>query len=164
MPMTIDPFEPEPLTEAETVEATDNAGLVIDDLCRRWAAWSRTRRFMGPPPIAPGILGKLTRRGTGTRRGGPPDVVLSAELQALNFAIAAQPDDTSRKVFELHYVHSVSDIKLAADVLGISRATWYRYLADFRVRVYAAHKRILEANQAALDAMPSAGDVIGRSD
>lgn len=164
MPMTIDPFEPDPLTESEAFEATDNTGLVIDDLCRRWAAWSRSRRFLGPPPIAPGILGKLTKRGTGARRGGPPDVTLSAELQALNLAIAAQPEDTQRKVFELHYVHCVSDIKLAADVLGISRATWYRYLAEFRVRIYAAHKRILEVNEAALDAMPSARDMDSRSE
>lgn len=157
MPMTsdipIDPFEPE--TEAERVEATDNTGAVIDDLCRRWAAWSRTRRFFGPPPIAPGILGKLTRKGTGARRGGPPDAALSAELAALNLAIAAQPEDVSRKVFVLTYVHCVSDIKLAADALGISRATWYRYLADFRVRIYAAHQRILAENEAAREALPS---------
>ena len=159
MPMTsdipIDPFEP--MTEAERLEAEGQTGAVIDDLCRRWAAWSRSRRFLGPPPIAAGILGKLTKRGTGARRGGPPDVTLSAELQALNLAIAAQPKDTTRKVFELHYVHCVSDIKLAADTLGISRATWYRYLADFRVRAYIGHKQILEANRLAAEAMPHAG-------
>jgi len=155
MPMSNDiPFDPfEPETEAERVEAKDNTGAVIDDMCRRWAAWSRTRRFFGPPPIPPGILGKLTKKGA--LRGGPPDAALSAELSALNLAIAAQPDDVSRKVFELHYVHCVSDIKLAADTLGISRSTWYRYLADFRVRAYAAHQRILAENEAARAALLS---------
>ncbi len=157
MPMTNDvPFDTfEPETKAEHVGAKDNTVAVIDDMCRRWAAWSRTRWFFGPPPIPPGILGKLTKKGTGARRGGPPDAALSAELSALNLAIAAQPDDVSRKVFELHYVHCVSDIKLAADALGISRPTWYRYLADFRVRAYAAHQRILAENEAARAALPS---------
>lgn len=146
--------EPRTLEEAFGEQPEEN-GLEADDMCRRWAAWSRTRRYIGPPPIGAGILGKLTKKGTGTSRGGPPDVLLSAELQALNLAIAAQPNDTARQVFELHYVHSVANIKQAADVLGISRATWYRYLADFRSRIYAAHARILAENEVAREALPS---------
>lgn len=155
MTTTIPEDEPRTLEEAFG-EQPEEHGLEADDMCRRWAAWSRTRRYIGPPPIGAGILGKLTKKGTGTSRGGPPDVLLSAELQAFNLAVAAQPQDTSRKVFELHYLHCVSDIKVAAEALSISRATWYRYLADFRVRVYAGHRQILAANQKALEELPSA--------
>lgn len=141
-------------------ERLDISGMEMDDLCWRWAAWSRSRRFLGPPPIAPGILGKLTSKGTGARRGGPPDTRLSAELHAMNLAIAAQPKDVSRRVFELHYVHAVGNVKSAADLLGISRSAWYRHLGDFRQRAWIAHRQIMEANRAALDALPSAEDLV----
>lgn len=149
--------EPRTIEEAFGEEPEANA-LEADDLCRRWAAWTRTRRFFGPPPIAPGILGKLTKKGTGARRGGPPDVKLSAELQALNLAIAAQPMDNARKVFVLTYVHEVSPIKLAADALGISSRTWYRHLQEFRQTVYGAHARILAENEQAAAELPSMRD------
>jgi len=139
-------------------EAPDEVGLVADDLCRRWAAWNRTRRYIGPPPLAAGILGKLTAKGTGARRGGIPDVALSAELSAVNLAIAAQPMDTARKVFILTYVHEVSPVKTAADALGISARTWYRYLQEFRTAVYSAHQRILDENLSARESLPSATD------
>lgn len=135
-------------------EKLDVDGMAIDDLCWRWAAWSRTRKLFGPPPIAPGILGKLTKRGT-SRRGGPPDAALSPELAALNRAIAGQPEDIARRVFMLHYVHQVGHVKLAAEALGISRATWYRLLGDFRRTIHAAHQLILAENLAARDALPS---------
>ena len=149
--------EPRTLEEAFG-EAPEPNALEADDLCRRWAAWTRTRRFFGPPPIAPGILGKLTKKGTGARRSGPPDVKLSAELQALNLAIAAQPMDNARKVFVLTYVHEVSPIKLAADALGISSRTWYRHLQEFRQTVYSGHARILAENEAAAAELPSVRD------
>lgn len=149
--------EPTTLEEAFG-EVPEPNGLEADDMCRRWAAWTRTRRFAGPPPIAMGILGKLTKKGTGARRGGPPDVLLSAELRALNLAIAAQPMDAARKVFILTYVHEVSPIKLAADALGISSRTWYRHLQEFRSTVYAAHARILAENLQAREELPSTAD------
>ena len=154
----------EPSTLAELFgeeEPRDEGGLVADDLCRRWAAWSRTRKFIGPPPLAAGILGKLTAKGTGARRGGVPDVALSAELSALNLAIAAQPMDTARKVFVLTYVHEVSPVKAAAEALGISSRTWYRHLQEFRSTVYAAHARILAENMDARQALPSAPEAAG---
>lgn len=155
MMMTTTPDD-EPTTLEEAFgEAPEEQGLEADDMCRRWAAWTRTRRYFGPPPIAPGILGKLTKKGTGTRRGGPPDVIMSAELQALNLAIAAQPMDTARKVFILTYVHEVSPVKAAADALGISRMTWYRHLKEFRSAVYIAHKSILSENLSARDGLAS---------
>lgn len=154
--MTTTTPEEEPRTLEEAFgERPEENGLEADDMCRRWAAWSRTRRYIGPPPIGAGILGKLTKKGTGTSRGGPPDVLLSAELQAFNLAVAAQPMDTARKVFMLHYVHGATPVKLAADALGISSRTWYRYLQEFRATVYAAHARILAENEAAREALPS---------
>jgi len=144
------------VSEEIDLDKLDVQGMAIDDLCRNWAAWCRTRRFFGPPPLAPGILGKLTAKGTGARRGGPPDAVLSPELSALNLAIAAQPMDTARKVFELHYVHQASPVKTAADALGISRKTWYRMLEEFRTTIHAAHERIMAENLAAREALPSA--------
>ncbi len=142
----------------EEDEKLDVEAMAIDDLCWRWASWSRTRKLFGPPPIAPGILGKLTRKGTGARRGGPPDAVLSPELAALNLAIAQQPRDTARVVFEMHYVHQVGPVKLAAEALGISRATWYRLLGEFRTTIHAAHQVILAENIAAREELPSAPD------
>jgi hypothetical protein len=120
----------------------------MDAMCRQWASWGRTRRFFGPPPLDAGILGKLTRKGTGKPSTGGPDAALSPEMSALNLAIAAQPMDAPRTVFELHYLHQVRNIKIAAAHIGISRATWYRYLADFRAHVYAASHRILAENLA----------------
>lgn len=160
MMMTTAPEEPTTLAALfGDEEEGDKAELAVDDICRRWAAWSRTRRYIGPPPLAAGILGKLTAKGTGARRGGIPDVALSAELSALNLAIAAQPMDSARKVFVLHYVHQVSPVKTAADALGISQRTWYRHLQEFRTTVYAAHQRILAENLAQRDALPSAPDL-----
>lgn len=141
-----------------TIEADDEKldvdAMAIDDLCWRWAAWSRTRKLFGPPPIPPGILGKLTKKGT-SRRGGPPDAILSPEMLALNGAISAQPHDVARQVFMLHYVHQVGPVKLAAELLGISRATWYRLLGEFRRTIHAEHQVILAQNMAARDALPS---------
>lgn len=132
----------------EAGDTIDTSNAHIDALCRDWAAWCRTRRYWGPPPLPAGVLGKLTKKGTGRRSTGGPDAALRPELSALNLAIAAQPYDTARRVFELHYLYTVSNIKAAAGQLGISRATWYRQLADFRVTVYAAHHRVLAANLA----------------
>ena len=85
MMMTTAPEEPTTLAALfGDEEEGDKAELAVDDICRRWAAWNRTRRYIGPPPLAAGILGKLTAKGTGARRGGIPDVALSAELSALN--------------------------------------------------------------------------------
>lgn len=129
----------------------------IDALCNDWVAWARTRRYFGPPPLAAGVLGKLTKKG-GPRRPGGPDARCSAEMSAFNAAIAAQPHDIERTVFLLHYVYAVDSIKAAAPAIGISRATWYRHLNEFTQRVYAAHLRILADNIAARDALPHYAD------
>lgn len=143
--------------DEEAGDPIDASNAHIDALCRQWATWCRTRRYFGPPPLPAGILGKLTKKGTGRKSTVGPDAALSAELSALNLAIAAQPYDTARRVFELHYLYTVGNIKAAAAQLGISRATWYRQLADFRATVYAAHHRILAANLAEAGQLASSG-------
>lgn len=151
--------------EAAVAEAErlDLDSMAIDDLCWRWAAWTRSRKLFGPPPIPPGVLGKLTKRTTDGKRRGPPDAKLSAELHAFNLAVAAQPTGTPRKVFELHYLHGIVHVKAAADALGISRPTYYRHLKAFREAAYAAHAGILAANEAAAAALPSAPEPGGVS-
>lgn len=127
----------------------------MDELSYRWAAWCRSRRFYAPPPLGPGVLGKLTKKTRPARPGGP-NAACSAELAALHLAITAQPKDNARAVFELHYLHAVANVKAAAAELGISRGHWYRLLTEFRARVYQAHHRILADNLAAVDALPHA--------
>jgi hypothetical protein len=144
---------PESDPDDDAADQHDASTAHIDDLCNRWAAWCRTRRYYGPPPLGAGVLGKLTAKGNRRSKGGP-NAMNSAELSALNLAIAAQPYDTARRVFELHYLYAVSNIKTAATELGISRGHWYRLLHDFRARVFSAHHRILAANLAAADALP----------
>jgi hypothetical protein len=125
----------------------------IDDLCWAWAAWTRSRRLYGPPPIGAGTLGKLTAKGRGRPSDGP-NAANSAELSALHLAIIGQPEDKARLVFELHYLHGVANIKATAQAIGVSRAAWYRHLKDFRTRVNATGQRILAENLAAGDQLP----------
>jgi hypothetical protein len=139
--------------DEEAGDVRDASQDHMDAMCLQWAAWGRSRRFFGPPPLPAGVLGKLTRKSSGKPSTGGPDAPLSPEMSALNLAIAAQPMDGPRTVFELHYLHQVRNIKLAASQIGISRATWYRYLADFRAHVYAASHRILAENLAQAQAI-----------
>lgn len=119
----------------------------LDALCDAWAHWCRTRRFYGPAPMNASVLGKLSGKSQAPREPGGPDAPCSAELAALHLAVIAQPREAlDRKVFELHYLWSVRNIKAAAAQLGISRQHWYRLLGDFRRRVYAASLAILQAN------------------
>ncbi len=142
------PAAPGPQTtpDEEAGDTLDETTAHIDAMCRDWAAWCRTRRYFGPPPLGAGVLGKLTKKGTGRSKSGGPDAKLSPELAALNTAVVAQPYETPRTVFELHYLHNVANVKQAAAAIGISRATWYRQLRDFRLLVYRAHHRILVDN------------------
>lgn len=124
----------------------------IDALCLRWAAWVNSRRFYGPPPIAAGILGKLASKSPMGR--GAPDAECAPELPALHLAIAGQPKDTARAVFEAHYLQPPKSVKAAAATLRISRSHWYVLLRQFRERVYSAHLQILADNLAAAQALP----------
>ncbi|MFM2053609.1 MAG: hypothetical protein RL456_1646 [Pseudomonadota bacterium] len=147
---TAPPPSPEDLEAAEAERENFDH---IDGLCWDWAAWTRSRRLYGPPPMTAGTLGKLTTKGRGRPSTGP-NARNSAELSALHLAIIGQPEDKLRLVFELHYLHQAANTKATAQAIGISRATWYRHLKDFRARVYATSQRILAANLAAADALP----------
>lgn len=121
------------------------------ELCERWANWVTTRKFYAPPPLGAGILAKLSAKTRATQPGGP-DAELSADLWALNMAITAQPLDERRRAFELHYRYRVRNIKAASEALGISRASWYRYVNEFAKRVTSARHAVIEAQREASSA------------
>lgn len=139
--------------EIETEQAD-----VVDVLCWQWAAWTRSRRLYGPPPIGSGTLGRLTAKSRGRPSTGP-NAINSAELSALHLAIIGQPEDVQRQVFELHYLHNIGNVKAAAAALGISRAAWYRHLNTFRTRIHATGQRILADNLAQAAALPHAASI-----
>lgn len=118
----------------------------LHELCDAWGAWCRTRRFYGPPPLQQSLIGKLSARGSSRAQPGGPDAPCGAELAALHLAVVAQPLDLDRKVFELHYLWRVRNVKAAARELGISRQHWYRLLREFRGRVHCGSREILRAN------------------
>lgn len=109
-----------------------------DDLCERYAAWLRTRRFYTAPPATMNLLAKLRAR-TGPMRpnAGGRDAINSPVFQALHRRVLGKALDKPRMVWELHYLHGVRVVKLAAEHMEISRSTWYRYLAAFRREVVA---------------------------
>lgn len=147
--------------DAEGEDTSDDTGADVEsahlhELCEAWARWVHTRKFYVKPSLPASLLGRLRSKGTGRPNSGGPDAVASAELMALHLAMLAQPSESlDRRVFELHYFWRVSNIKVAADGLGISRQHWYRLLKDFRVRVYAASREILEVNLQAGEQLPS---------
>lgn len=135
----------------ESAEGLSRRDLLVDqalnELCVAWAAWCRTRRFYGPPPLPSSTLGKLSPKSSSRLRSGGPDAPCGAELAALHLAIIAQPAESiGRRIFELHYLWEVRNIKAAAATIGISRPSWYRLLKDFRRRVCKASLAILQAN------------------
>jgi hypothetical protein len=127
----------------------------LNQLCLAWAEWCRTRRYFGPPPIHGTILGRLGARPSGLALAAV-DAPCSAELAAFHLAVVAQPSDSlDRRVFELHYLWRVRNVKAAAASIGISRPHWYRLLGTFRRRAFHGAKAILDANQRALSEMRS---------
>lgn len=121
----------------------------LDELCERLAWWATTRRLWGAPPPRPNMqIGKLVKR-TRPLRAEPPDAACYPELAALWIALVAQPATSiDRVVFELHYLHRVGNVKLAAHVVGIGRQHWYTLLRDFRRRIYAGSRDVLTKNLA----------------
>lgn len=152
---------PAPIDDADDADAEDDTGADVEsaqlhELFEAWARWVRTRRFYVKPSLPASLLGRLRTKGTGRPSNGGPNAVASAELMALHLAMLAQPSESlDRRVFELHYFWRVSNIKVAADSLGISRQHWYRLLKDFRLRVHAASREILEINLQAGADLPS---------
>ena len=141
----------EAAAEAAATERPD-----IDELCVRWNEWRASRRFWAKPSLPVSVLGKLRTKGVGRSVGGGPDAPLDAELQAFHQALLGQPEDAlARRVFELHYVWRVRDVKRTTEALKISRAHYYRLLTAFRLHVWRASREILKANLAAAAVLPS---------
>lgn len=132
----------------------------LHELCDAWGTWCRTRRFYGPPPLQQSLIGKLSARGSSRVQSAGPDAPCGAELAALHLAVIAQPLELDRKVFELHYLWRVRNVKAASAALGVSRPHWYRLLRAFRRRVTQAASAILAANLEALRLLPSASTTV----
>lgn len=132
-----------PLDEAELARLRDR-----DQLMQAYAQWCRTRGFFGQAPVSTSVLGKLQkRRSAVVGEPGGPDAPCSAEMSALHLAVTAQPEDAlDRKVFKLHYIYNVRNVKEAAHTLGVSRAHWYRLLRAFCDRVVIGMARIQQVN------------------
>ena len=125
----------------------------IDELCWAWARWCETRRYFGPPPNLPSLLGRV-QRVAGRPGDGGPDAALSAQLAALHLAIIGQPVNAlDRCVFEVHYRYRPKSVKHAAALLGIGRQHWYTLRNSFARRVYSVHHHII-AQQASEKVSP----------
>lgn len=135
----------------------------LDELCERLAWWIHTRKLYGAPRGPVSLLGKLRGTSRPLKPGTGPDAATSAELAALYIALVAQPaDGLDRIVFELHYLRRVPNVKAAAAAVGVGRQHWYTLLRSFRRRIFAASREILEQNELARLALPSAVDTSTR--
>ena len=147
---------------APNADDSDDAPIPEDDdylhrLCEAWAEWCWTRRFYAKPSVPASLLGNLQKRTRAPGEPGGPDADNSAELAAFHLAVIGQPADAlDRKVFELHYLHRVKNVKAAAAVLGIGRQHWYTLLREFRRRAHAGSQEILNHNLQAADRLQSA--------
>jgi hypothetical protein len=138
-----------------TLSALENSDARLDELCESLSRWVHTRKLYGAPRGPVSLLGKLR---TGTRAlkasGGGPDAACSALLQALYIAVLREPIDAlDRQVFERHYFDRVTNIKVAAADLGITRQYWYVVLRSFRRRVHGAALQLQQDNEAEAAAM-----------
>lgn len=134
----------------------DDTTAEIDAACQQWVRWCLTRKLYGKPSAPVSLLGRLRSRGTGRSCSGGPDAFASADMLALHTAIASEPRDSiDRQVFEIHYYWQIGPVKTVADHLGISRRHYYRLLHDFRARVWARSREILQVNLQAGDELTS---------
>lgn len=150
---------PAPLASAaeDIAPPLDDEQRDLDDLCERYVAWRQTRRYFAPAPSSGSVLGQLS--GGGDLRPatvGGPDAPTSSELAAFHLAYCSQPHNAARGAFEAYYLQRVRPIKRAALALGISRPTFYRLLAEFRLHVSRAAKIVEAENIAAGHALPHA--------
>ena len=148
-------IDPEALRLAAAAPNTDEAPAEdseeqqdLDALCEQWVRWKATRRFYAPPSKIGSILGQLSGARTRPLRTDGPDAICSAELAVFHIAYVSQPDALDKRVFDMYYVHRVAPVKTAAAALSISRSHFYLVLGDFRKRLYAASRRLLEHNVA----------------
>ena len=67
--------------DCEGIDARDlDAEQALNELCVAWAAWCRTRRFYGPPPLHTSLLGKLSSKNPPKPRVGGPDAPCGARV------------------------------------------------------------------------------------
>jgi hypothetical protein len=126
----------------------------LDELCERLAWWVHTRKLFGAPRGPVSLLGQMR---TGTRPlkgdGAGHDAACHSLLAALYIAMTQQPpDDFDRRIFEMHYLHRVVNIKSAAAALGIGRQHWYTRLRNFRRRIHQVAAEIEAHNLAEREA------------
>lgn len=131
------------MTEAtEAIAAVEPTDAELDEMCEALAEWSASRKFYREPSLPVSVLGRLTaerRPYLGKGRNG----VASAQLRALNLALAGQPKNAlDRRVFELHYFERPGSVKELAHHLAVSRQHYYRLLRSFRRRIFAAAEHI----------------------
>jgi hypothetical protein len=144
-----------PIDEDDRDESIPENDTHLHDLCEQWAWWCFTRRFYTRPSLPASLLGKLQKRPRPPSQPGGPDAIASAELAAFHLAVIGQPAEAlDRQVFELHYLHRVKNVKLAAATMGIGRQHWYTLLREFRQRAYSASRDILDHNLKAGDSLP----------
>ncbi|CUI04693.1 hypothetical protein BN2497_4163 [Janthinobacterium sp. CG23_2] len=98
--------------------------------CLEWTSWCFTRRFY----IKPGAQSLLARMQP-SRSGVEPNARNNPDMQYFNMAIHALADmeenvDTLR-CFSLMYVEQADHVKRQADMLGISRPTYYNRARAF---------------------------------
>lgn len=143
------------MTTTTTTSHDDQLTGAAHEACDRWGCWVTTRRFYGPPPLAAGILAKLSSKTRAPAAPGGPDAVCSSLLHALNFVIAGKAMDDERVAFELFYRHRCRNIKAVASELGISRKTFYARVGRFRDRVWSEAQRVAEAERLQAERLPS---------
>jgi len=136
----------EPAPGAPYVEPDgDEVDQSLHALFEEWATWTRNRRYRAlmlpaSPPVAPSAEVRALVAAIAT----PP-----AQLMALHLAIVSQPPEAlDRRVFEMHYITRVMNVKAAAAAMKISRNHWYRLISAFRRRVYTISQDILEETEA----------------
>lgn len=158
--MRPDSEDPEHEDISDLTEAQRQHDDELHQLCEAWSWWCATRGYYGPPPLGASILGKLQKRSTSVKPGGGPDAICSARILAFHLAILSQGEESiDCKVFRLHYLYRVKNVKAAAGLLRISRQHWYRLLREFRRRAHRASLRILETNEAERHRMGVAGSI-----
>lgn len=145
------PARTEPDDDLDATPVAEDSNL--HELFEAWSHWCRTRRYFAPPPNKGTILGKLSSK-TRPFSGGAPDAKCDMDLAALHLAILGQPRDAlDTMVFWAYYGNRASNIKRAADELGIGRAHFYRLLQAFCIRVRAVSQDIAQYNRVARAAL-----------
>jgi hypothetical protein len=118
----------------------------LDEYCREWVQWSRTRRYYTDAP-AKNILARLLP-GKGGRE---PNARNHPDMTYFNMAIHALGDmpehETRYAAFVAFYLGDDEVTKRVADRLGIGRQTLYDRKNKFAQEAYALSKTLKRAAQ-----------------